>query len=768
MSAAPQQGSAQPGTPGPDGAPRQSATRREHRLRAQRQTTPVRDLLFYAVMIGVCAVPLWPLYQHPAVGITVLGALLGGLGIGWLGRVRALPWPVFTVVALAWGLLIGVPLAVPTHALNGFIPTLDGLAVFVTGLVRSWVDILSVDPPLGNYDAVLVPVFVLVYAGAVCAVRGFLSGRRWPGVLAAVALLLFGIIFGMRTGYRPVEVGVASLFVALAWIVAVRPAVRGMDESHSRRLRAGQVRRGMAALVFALVCALAGGALAAALSPDRREVLRSAFSPTFELQRHVSPLQEYRSWVTDPSAETTVATVQGLPAGSMLRVAVMDQYNGVAMQVGNGGSSGTFARVPSKIQREGGARERIQVDLKVSQGQWLPLAGALDSLQIPEELRDRFYFNKSLDAAVLSGDAPQSLSYSMESVPLPAPMRDGLGSLTPGSAKQADLEQVPQKLVDAVETQWVKASEPGDRLQLALSYLQAGFVSHGGDEEVFSRSGHSVERLDLLTQEDPMVGDAEQYSVAFAVLARELGFPSRVVSGYVDSNGDGQLQGSELTAWVEVQDQQRGWVGIDPNPEPRETKKQEKSKQNSIALPRSVLPPEVPRQEDTVTPNMDETAQTPTPPPSELSLLIAAIWWWTWRVGLSLLLLTSPLWILVLLEAWRRGARRRRDRRRLSVAGGWAELRDEVIDAGHPVAWSDTRTEVAQGSGRDTVMVMARRADELSFAPWGAQRDDVERYWKGVRAARKDLRTGRTRRQRWAQRFSWRSVTRWLRETFRP
>lgn len=752
-------------------APPSSRTRRESResrRRQQRRATPVRDVVFYAVLIGVCAVPLWPLYQHAAVAICVVGALLGGLLMGWLGAARSVAWPLFAVATVGFGLLTGIPLATPTHALNGAIPTLDGLAVFVTGLVRSWGDILSVDPPLGNYDAVLVPVFVIVYVGAVCAVRGFRSGRRWPGILSAAALLLFGIIFGLRTGYRPVEVGVAALFVALAWIVAVRPPLQGMDESHNRRLRAGQVRRGVAALAFALVCSVAGGAISTALSPDRRAVLRTAFSPTFEVQHHVSPLQEYRAWVTDQAADATVATVQGLPQGAMLRVAVMDQYNGVAMQVGNGGSSGSFARVPSTIARDAfAARERVQVDLLLSQGQWLPIAGALGSVSLPEELRDRFYYNKALDAAVLTGDAPQKLSYSMDSAALPAPMRDGLGALSPGSAKQRDLEQVPQKLVDSGEAQWVKANTPGDRLQSALRFLQAGYVSHGQADEVFSRSGHSVERLDLLTQEEPMVGDAEQYAVAFAILAREVGFPSRVVTGYVDASGDGQLQGSELTAWVEVQDHQRGWVGIDPNPEPRETQKQQKSKQNSIALPRNVPPPEVPRQEDTVTPDMDETPQNPLAPPSELSLIVAAVWWWTWRIGLTLILLTSPLWILVLVEALRRYARRRSDRRRLSVTGGWAEMRDEVIDAGHPVDWADTRSEVASGTGRAAVMVLARRADELSFAPRAAQREEVDEYWKGVRAARKDLRLGRTRRQRWRQRYSWRSVARWMKETFR-
>ncbi|MDY7555683.1 transglutaminase domain-containing protein [Cryobacterium sp. 10C3] len=58
-------------------------------------------------------------------------------------------------------------------------------------------------------------------------------------------------------------------------------------------------------------------------------------------------------------------------------------------------------------------------------------------------------------------------------------------------------------------------------------------MSHGiGEDEPVSRSGHGLDRISQLFTDEPMLGDAEQYAVAAALLARRLGFPARVVMGF--------------------------------------------------------------------------------------------------------------------------------------------------------------------------------------------------------------------------------------------
>jgi len=726
-----------------------------------------RDLVFASLLAGVASLASWPLYSTPYLAVTVSGGWLVGLGVSFLTATRRWPWGLQALVGVGAALLVGVPLAVPSGTVAGVLPTLSGLGVFVRGLVDAWVQVLSVDPPLGHYDAALVPVLVLAYTGGFAAVRGARAGHRAALVAGPAALLLYGIVFGAGEGFHPEALGAGLLVVSLLWALAVRPRVRGMDAGHARRLRAGAARRTAVGALFAVVCAGGGLALAGFAAPHRA-VLRTVFEPAYEVQRQLSPLQSYRSWVTGAAAAAPVATVRGLPAGAMLRVAVMDEYNGVAMQTGNGGASGSFTRLPDRVRRSAPASWHVRVTLMAPQGEWLPLAGRLEAVEVDGDVRDRLYYNKVMDAAVVRDGLGKGAGYGFDAVPTPAPLRTGLGELRPGGARQPDLLQVPEDLVSAARARFASAPTQGGQLQAALDYLHAGGVSHGQGGEIFSRSGHSVERLDILAREAPMVGDAEQYAAAFTVLAREIGFPARVVMGYVDTDGDGTLAGSELTAWVEVQDAARGWVAIDPNPERRPLRDRDSSTQNAIALPRTVLPPERPRQEQSITPQADETPQIPPERPSALSVVLAAIWWWAWRTALVVALLSSPLWLVALVEALRRAARRRGDRRRLSVAGAWNEVRDEAIDAGHGIHPSQTRREVAAASGSGAAVAMAARVDELSFSPGAPSREGIDEVWGTVRSVRRELRGGRSRSQRFRQRYSWRSVGRWLRDMLAP
>ena len=59
-------------------------------------------------------------------------------------------------------LVLGVPLAVPDSALYGVLPTLDGLVSLFTGTALGWKQLLTITLPVGTYQALLVPAFVLV------------------------------------------------------------------------------------------------------------------------------------------------------------------------------------------------------------------------------------------------------------------------------------------------------------------------------------------------------------------------------------------------------------------------------------------------------------------------------------------------------------------------------------------------------------------------------------------------------------------------------
>jgi uncharacterized membrane protein len=686
---------------------------------------------------------------------------------------RRWPWFVQTPVGAAWGIVIGVPAALPNTdgaTVAGVLPTASGMADLVRGLFTSWVDVISLDPPLGRYGDVLVPVFVLTYLGGWAAVAGSLRGSRVPGAVAPVGLLVYGIVFGPGVGSHTVAVGVGMLVVAVAWAQAVRRRGQGVDRGHTRRLRVSSARRAVTAVVFVLVCAVAGAGLTQLIQGPERTVARHAFEARFEPDHAASPLQSYRSWVAGEAEDRTVATISGARSGDMLRVAVLDDYDGVAFRVAPDRAHG-FTRLPSTVDRAAGPRETVRVRLAAPLNPWLPLVGSLESLDLDAGLRDRLYYDRDRDAALVRDGVKAGTSYTLRSVPSAPAATAGLERLRPGRVHRAQLPVLPESLVAAAEKATQDERTPGEKLQAVLSMLQSGYVSHADEGEVFSRSGHSAGRLDALVDEDPMVGDAEQYAAAFAVLARQEGFASRVVLGFVDTDGDGTLRGGELTAWVEVDDADRGWVAVDPNPEPRPVDEQHEVDQDAVSLPRTVLPPDPPDLEDVSPPAAENSRPPSTDRPEAWRNNVAVIWWWTWRIGLGLLVVTAPWWGLILFKAARCLRRRGRDRRHVRVTGAWSEVVDRAVDAGHTPVAGATRSEVARSVASDDVTggrgeglvgrleSLAARADRLAFSPQGPDRSDVDDVWKETRAVSKQLRAAPSKRSaRWRRRFSWRSV----------
>ena len=79
-------------------------------------------------------------------------------------------------------------------------------------------------------------------------------------------------------------------------------------------------------------------------------------------------------------------------------------------------------------------------------------------------------------------------------------------------------------------------------------------------------------------------------------MARVLGFPARVVFGFLVPSGTAAtgavtLTGADVSAWIEVQTSQSGWVTVDPNPPVRPVPQQERQDPKQISRPQSVVPP---------------------------------------------------------------------------------------------------------------------------------------------------------------------------------
>ncbi|MDP3208502.1 MAG: transglutaminase domain-containing protein, partial [Rhodoglobus sp.] len=111
---------------------------------------------------GVACVALWPIYASQSFLILVAVALVLGTAIAILGA--TLRWPGFVVALATVGVffVVGVPLAVPSQAQFGVLPTFGGLVDLLAGVALGWKQLLTITLPVGDYEALLVPALVLV------------------------------------------------------------------------------------------------------------------------------------------------------------------------------------------------------------------------------------------------------------------------------------------------------------------------------------------------------------------------------------------------------------------------------------------------------------------------------------------------------------------------------------------------------------------------------------------------------------------------------
>ncbi|MWJ84017.1 transglutaminase domain-containing protein, partial [Clavibacter michiganensis] len=458
-------------------------------------------------------------------------------------------------------------------------------------------------------------------------------------------------------------------------------------------------RAGISAVVVLAAALAAGVAATGAAPPDAsRTGLRSTVEQPFDPREQVSPLSSFRTYWKTPTVDETLLTVAGLPVGGRVRLAALDTYDGVVYGTGGargsvdasrtGQASGTFARVPYRLDQTGVAGDDVTLDVVVDayRGVWLPGAGRLERIAFAGDdggrLADSFYYDDATATGAVIGGLTAGDAYEIEAVVASTPPLEALADERPGDAVAPRPTGVPDEIAARVEASTAApdgatagntdagagtSASPGAQLVAAISALRAdGYVSHGVGDAPFSRSGHSAERIaDLLTTR-PMLGDAEQYAVAAALMADDLGFPVRVVMGFAPGEaavrealgGPVRIQGSDVTAWIEVDTASSGWVAVDPNPPVRDVPDALPDEPTEVARPQTVLPPPVEEQaepEDRTPPDASRDDRPEADP--ALQAVLAAVRVAGWSL-LGLGLAASPFLAVVGAKATRRRRRR--------------------------------------------------------------------------------------------------------------
>lgn len=725
---------------------------------------------------AVVAVVLWPVYRDPALVVLAVIAISLGVAIAVTGVV--LRWPVggMLLAGIAAFLVVGVPLAVPGRTVYGVLPEPGGLLDLVAGVALGWRQLLTIDLPVGTYQALLVPALVLLLVGPLLTAAVALRARR--GELAALGPLtgyLVAVAIGPDEPLLPITTAVALGVLLLLWQAVWRRHRRSAAVGDAGRADAGRTTvRALAAAVALLLVAGAVGAAAVATVPPAadRTVLRTLVERPFDPLEQPSPLAAYRASFDPEVAELTALVVSGAPEQARVRLAVLDSYDGTVFAVGSDrvdSASGRFVRIPTarEVSSSSGESARIEIEVRRSTGVWLPTVGELESIAFrgddAADLRDRFVLNTTTGAAAFVGGTPSGLRYAIDAVVPPASAGTVAGAV-PGSVAVPAITAVPDALRTWLDGVVAGIEGEGARLERAVTTLRdEGYLSHGvADDEAPSRSGHSLDRLDELFTARPMIGDAEQFAAAAALIARELGFPSRVVLGFgpLDGAARVELREDERTAWIEVATAD-GWVAVDVAPQRRELPPTEPDEPIPVSRPQNAVQPPVddpPPLEELAPPEIEQRDDDGLDPFWAAVLAIARV---VGTVVLVLGLIAAPFLGVVAAKVRRRRRRRSAPDPALRILGGWHDITDAARDLRIPMPSGATRSETATVLGRPAALVLARVVDRAVYAPEQPSPAEADKVWEAADAVRASLVEGVPRRERWRAAVSLRSLRRY-------
>ena len=726
------------------------------------------SVVLLVALLGAAMIPWWPIYESPAFLVAAGVAIAAGTAIAVVGARRR--WPAWAVVTAVFGayLVLGVPAAVPARAVGGVLPTPQGVVELLAAAALSWKQLVTIAVPVGSYQALLVPPFMLGLIAATCAVTIALRSRRpAAAVIPPAVLLIAGIALGVVHSALAVETGLVFLVTAVAWLVRVGIAKRrAITSGRPVETALADARRVLGASALVAVALVGATAASVALPVPVRSVVRAELQPPFEPQSQRSPLAGFRAAFEPGVAQTEMLEVTGLPAGAGIRIATLDTYDGIVYSVGGSdgnAQSGRFTRVPYRLDQSDAEGAQVEIEVRVLgySDVWVPGIGRLERITFDgpraEQLADSFFYNDTTGTGASRAGLEPGDGYTAASVVLVEPAR--LPELRPGTSVLPAAPELPEELARLLD-EWAPASaEEGERLALLIAgFREHGYVSHGQDGEQLSRSGHALDRLEELATSRPIIGDGEQYAVAAALMARRIGFPARVVVGYLPGPADARpdaddettvFVSEDLQAWIEVQTADGQWVSIDPNPEVREVPEKVPDQPTIVSRPQSALPPPAER-----TP-VDDLERDP-----ELALedredgiepWVAVLLGTLAAAGavvLALGVLVSPFLAIVVAKLRRRRLRRKAPTAVERIEGGWLEFADTAADYGYPIRMNATRAEQAATVGGLAPLVLAAVVDRAVFAPGEPTDGDDELVWERVDELADRLAAPRTRRER--------------------
>ena len=651
------------------------------------------DALAVVSMLVAAALIHGPVFGGHAGYVAALGGLVVGLLVAALtaaARVRAIG---STLALAAAYLLTGGALALPTTTIFHVVPTRRTIQMLVVGLITSWKDLLTVQPPAGIFVGPAIMPFLSALVTAFVALTIVLRTKRPLWALAPVGILaLLGIIWSSQLAPLALPIGLFSVVVGIAWSAHVtgrarREGSRGIVEFNDSTVTP-TARRGIGAVtLIILALAIAVPLTRIVVTDSHRVVARDYVEPPLNLQEYHSPATQFR-FLNTTDKDTDLLTVDGLPEGGRLRLATLDYYDGTVIQIAANANGSGFRHVGSSFYETplpaGAEASNVTVRVEDYSGNWVPTVDGVRALEYTSDragqLADALYFDDHLETALSTVRLAQGDTYRVSGIVTHQWSDEELEGRAFSSMTPPSDEGVPSDVSDAAN-EMIGDAAPGiaqvRAIQRALH--DEGFYSDGSDQ--LSLPGHRTSRIEDFLSADQLIGDDDQYAVAMLLMLRSRQIPARIVMGFhpeTPASGQVTLTGKDTHLWVEVPFEGAGWVPFDPTPPRDHVPQTEVPKPKPDPKPQVLQPPDPPQDPAELPPDtFDDSNDDEDGWPAWIRVLLAILGWSA--VGVLVL---SPIWGLLLFKALRRRRRRTVGTDEERSAGAWDDVVDYATDTG--------------------------------------------------------------------------------------
>ena len=536
---------------------------------------PPTDRLRVATEVALCVVTLAAIVGMHRLfidgsyrGALFLQAIVAHLVVTLLRRagVRLVPAATTTVVAavlfISWTRF-------PETTMWG-LPTADTVRAVGDDVNAAWSLFGDVRAPAPVENGFVVTTAAVIWAIAFLADwAAFRLSATFEAVLPATTLFVFSAALGGNGS----PVASAALFsvAALVYVLLHRTAA----QERTSRWAGGHRRQGRWSLVGTGVAISLGAVLAGSIAGPRLPgadadalVAWKDLNEDDPTRVVISPMVSLQTKLLDQS-QLQVFTVRS-ERSSYWRLTALDEFDGEIWRssYSTDDADGELPRAIDPASESETVRQEVTIDALASV--WLP--AALEPVALESGPDQEVVYDERSSTLMVDRDITTSDGYSYTVTSEVADWTDE--ELRTASAEVPDeiatrYEQLPSNFPQEARAEAAaitqNAPTPYDKALALQNYFRSGRFTY--DKQV--GAGHSNQALMTFLFETRR-GYCEQFSAAFAALARSAGLPSRVAVGFTpgvqDSNDPTlfRVRGVHAHAWPEVYLGEYGWVPFEP------------------------------------------------------------------------------------------------------------------------------------------------------------------------------------------------------------